>query len=77
MSVRFLILNFVLILTFFPVERTALGSDGADVTLCKLNEEIYFSCPLSDGRIVSICAFENRNDLPPYKKKSGWYFLYC
>ncbi|WDG91883.1 hypothetical protein PUP49_00280 [Pseudomonas chlororaphis] len=34
----------------------------ADITLCELHEDIYFSCPLPGGKIVSVCA--SGNDKP-------------
>ena len=32
-----------------------------DITLCSVQEDIYFSCPLPGGKIVSICALGNNS----------------
>ncbi|MGN8139132.1 hypothetical protein ACTJLC_31030 [Paraburkholderia sp. 22099] len=37
--------------------KTQLSQD--DQTLCNEGEEIYFSCPLENGKTVSICAKNN------------------
>lgn len=37
-----------------------LAQAEEDPTLCAANEDIYFSCPLGNGRIVSICAHGNK-----------------
>lgn len=35
------------------------SSLGDEVTLCSELEDVYFSCPLSNGKMVSICASKN------------------
>jgi hypothetical protein len=35
----------------------AYSDDG--ITLCSQHEDIYFSCPFIDGKIVSVCALHN------------------
>ncbi len=30
-----------------------------EMTLCDINEDVYFSCPLLGGKLVSVCAFGN------------------
>ncbi|MEO6677546.1 MAG: hypothetical protein ABIO21_09225 [Pseudomonas sp.] len=40
----------------------ASGEEDADVTLCAAKEDVYFSCPLPGGKIVSVCA--SGNDQP-------------
>jgi hypothetical protein len=44
------------------------GSIYADteVTNCKGNEDIYFSCPLANGKTVSICAKNNTDPTKGY-----------
>lgn len=37
----------------------AVFGGEADPTLCKSQEDVYFSCPLNGGKIVSVCAFKN------------------
>nr|WP_298117318.1 hypothetical protein [uncultured Pseudomonas sp.] len=32
---------------------------GDDITLCTSNEDIYFSCPFKNGKIISVCASGN------------------
>ena len=49
---RFLLLMF----GFFMYP--AFAGEG-DVTLCESYEDIYFSCPLPGGKIVSVCALGN------------------
>lgn len=34
-------------------------AEEADVTLCEPDEDIYFSCPLPGGKVVSVCASGN------------------
>lgn len=43
-----------------------LAQAEEDPTLCATNEDIYFSCPLSNGRIVSICAHGNNSPRAGY-----------
>lgn len=33
--------------------------EEADITLCAAHEDVYFSCPLPGGKIVSVCASGN------------------
>lgn len=51
-----------LIFSFYAVQVQAQMSDEeVDITLCALEEDIYFSCPLPGNKIVSICASGNIN----------------
>ncbi|WP_426206526.1 hypothetical protein [Pseudomonas sp. TWP3-1] len=42
-------------------EEEVLEAEVEDITLCNAQEDIYFSCPLSGGKIVSVCALGNTN----------------
>ena len=43
-------------------QETAPLQSGQDGTLCSAEEDIYFSCPLTGGKTVSVCA--QGNDKP-------------
>lgn len=53
-------LSFMLLAFNFFVPSAFAGD--TDVTLCESHEDIYFSCPLPSGKIVSVCA--SNNDKP-------------
>ncbi|WP_238541196.1 hypothetical protein [Pseudomonas sp. GM18] len=53
-------LSFMLFVFNFFVSSAFAGE--TDVTLCETHEDIYFSCPLPGGKIVSVCA--SNNDKP-------------
>jgi len=36
-------------------------SSQDEQTLCQESEEVYFSCPLENGKTVSVCAKDNTN----------------
>jgi hypothetical protein len=48
--------SLLLMLGFFM--SPAFAGEG-DVTLCESHEDIYFSCPLPGGKVVSVCAHNN------------------
>jgi hypothetical protein len=55
---------FLVIYVFGCFVSTAFAEeeqDAEDVALCSAQEDIYFSCPLPAGKIVSVCASGNVN----------------
>jgi hypothetical protein len=47
-------------------QETAPLKGGQDGTLCSAEEDIYFSCPLSGGKTVSVCAQGNNKPTAGY-----------
>ncbi len=52
------LLAFLSLIKYDPVDAQTLSPQG-EQTLCDDSEEIYFSCPLDNGKIVSVCARKN------------------
>jgi hypothetical protein len=49
----------VLILSFFT--SSAIAGEEGEITLCESQEDVYFSCPVTGGKIVSVCALKNHD----------------
>jgi hypothetical protein len=47
-------------------QETAPLQGGQDGTLCSAEEDIYFSCPLTGGKTVSVCAQGNNKPTAGY-----------
>lgn len=47
-------------------QETAPLQGGQDGTLCSAEEDIYFSCPLTGGKTVSVCAKGNNKPTAGY-----------
>jgi hypothetical protein len=62
---RVLVVFFVCGFSSFSV----FAGEDKEVTLCESQEAIYFSCPLPNGKVVSVCASGN-------KKPSSGYVQY-
>ncbi|MBC8735377.1 hypothetical protein F6X40_00630 [Paraburkholderia sp. UCT31] len=39
-----------------------------EITLCNEGEDVYFSCPLDNGKVISVCAKNNLNPKQGYVK---------
>lgn len=50
-----------LMLVALPLCRVSLAQERSNVTLCPSGEEVYFSCPLENNKIVSICGKGNHS----------------
>ncbi|UVM38697.1 hypothetical protein LOY28_29035 [Pseudomonas sp. B21-017] len=50
----------------FGVFISSAFAEEEEVTLCESQEDIYFSCPLPGGEIVSVCAFGNNKPSSGY-----------
>lgn len=44
---------------------SVIAGEG-EVTLCESQEDIYFSCPIPGGKIVSVCALKNHDPSSGY-----------
>ncbi|MFJ3368188.1 hypothetical protein [Pseudomonas sp. NPDC086251] len=53
-------------LASFSIAGNVYGSDETDIVLCSSTEEIYFSCPLPQGKIVSVCGHKNNKPSEGY-----------
>jgi hypothetical protein len=49
----------VLSLVKYDVANAQTQSSQDEQTLCSEGEEVYFSCPLENGKTVSVCAKDN------------------
>ncbi|WP_092297833.1 hypothetical protein [Pseudomonas sp. NFIX28] len=55
-------LKVLFVFCIFSFVVSPIFAEEADITLCESYEDIYFSCPLPGGKIVSVCA--SGNDKP-------------
>jgi len=51
----------LLSLVKYDVVSAQTESSQEEQTLCNEDEEVYFSCPLENGKTVSVCAKDNTN----------------
>lgn len=49
----------LLLLVQYDVANAQTQSSQDEQTLCDETEEVYFSCPLENGKTVSVCAKDN------------------
>jgi len=56
---RIFLTIFLISLSKFSGADTLTQPPQNEATLCSEDEDIYFSCPLDDGKIVSVCAKNN------------------
>jgi hypothetical protein len=54
------------VLLVFGFFTSSVFAENANITLCESQEDIYFSCPVPGGKIVSVCAFNNINPSSGY-----------
>lgn len=58
--------NWVFMAGFLMVATVPLLASGEEKTHCDSDEDIYFSCPLQNGKIVSVCAKNNTDPTKGY-----------